>query len=893
MYGDGSDGALNVASGTTNLSLNHKYQYTTVNVASGATLSTTDTTGSVLYILATTSVNIAGTINVSNKVNYGNNTWGITIDDEDYSSPGVKSGGDGGSAPGGTGGLGSTSGYAGGGAGGHVSQSGNGGNAGTSPVGGSGVSNKVRSSGGTTAVNGGDGGSSAGGGGGVYIERNSGGSGNNQASGGAGGGSHGANGANATSSTSSTVLNQSQGGGGGGAGGRAGRAGVHVVIKSPSITVSGSIITSGTAGQNGGNGGYGAVQNTSPSTDASLRAGAGGGGGGGNAGDIYLLGETFNTGSGTFTMSGGAGGSAGAGYTFGTPAENGVAGENGERLQQNPNGAEYIKIGSFTLNSGVSGTLDITGVGFRPGAVFVWMIPPTGTDAISIFMGASDGTSYWAMGGVSSTRTTQSRVSSTSRLIYRTSTDGSTVQQAATINSWLDDGFRLGIVGTTINAYQWGYMAFHEDVDVKVGTFTPGSASGSVTGVGFKPNGMITGWVNGSSTTMATAIGFVDSSLTQHGYSGGNSTGSGSYTHHTPGNAFAVASTGASGTGAVTAFNSDGFSYNFSVFGGFEQAYLAFGQQVRCKLGSFSTPTSGSPVSVTGVGFSPTGSMFFPYINSTTTYGYAWGLGGADKYLNQSVSAGGGYNGGSTIHNRYGSVTDAIARTGYGTADVPAYVGRITSFDADGFTATRQSGTGGETWLYFAFKRNYDEVTIQGKLSIKGDTNQEIYGDMRVNGSSSYEIEGVARIQKDIDRTIQGVLSVFGYNERTQTGVMRLSQSVLKTITGRASLAEKKYVTIPGRMRISRITVRTQLGQMFIKILTDRSQKGKLRILNRVLYGGIYKPDDITDGVLTEADVAEARAIKRVLDGRGEYEIVDSNDPGIYKQVQNKTGQFK
>ena len=95
-FGDGSDGALNVTSGTTNLNLDTKYQYTTVNVSSGATLSTTSTTGSVLYICATTSINIDGTINVSNKVNAGNNSWSVTIDGYTFNSPGVVSGGSGG-----------------------------------------------------------------------------------------------------------------------------------------------------------------------------------------------------------------------------------------------------------------------------------------------------------------------------------------------------------------------------------------------------------------------------------------------------------------------------------------------------------------------------------------------------------------------------------------------------------------------------------------------------------------------------------------------------------------------------------------------------------------------------------------------------------------------------
>ena len=54
-YGNGSDGALNLTSGTLNLALNTKHQFTTVNVAPGATL-TGYGNQSVLYITATNSI---------------------------------------------------------------------------------------------------------------------------------------------------------------------------------------------------------------------------------------------------------------------------------------------------------------------------------------------------------------------------------------------------------------------------------------------------------------------------------------------------------------------------------------------------------------------------------------------------------------------------------------------------------------------------------------------------------------------------------------------------------------------------------------------------------------------------------------------------------------------
>lgn len=50
LFGDGSDGALVVASGTTNLLLDNAYNYSSVSIAVGATLSTAATSGLALAI---------------------------------------------------------------------------------------------------------------------------------------------------------------------------------------------------------------------------------------------------------------------------------------------------------------------------------------------------------------------------------------------------------------------------------------------------------------------------------------------------------------------------------------------------------------------------------------------------------------------------------------------------------------------------------------------------------------------------------------------------------------------------------------------------------------------------------------------------------------------------
>lgn len=124
MLGNGSDGDLYVANGqTVNLNLNHKYQFRNITVEAGGTISTTNTTGAVLYLLAIGKIEISGNIILNNKMNRGHNTWGTTIDGGYYESPGVAPGGYGGYWSGQTGRAG-TNGWGGGGSGDGITISG-------------------------------------------------------------------------------------------------------------------------------------------------------------------------------------------------------------------------------------------------------------------------------------------------------------------------------------------------------------------------------------------------------------------------------------------------------------------------------------------------------------------------------------------------------------------------------------------------------------------------------------------------------------------------------------------------------------------------------------------------------------------------------------------------
>lgn len=317
MYGDGSDGTFNHTSGTTTLALDTKHQFTTFNVASGARLEASGV-GSVLYITATDSINISGTV-VAWNTQRGQNSLSVTIDGVTYTSPGTANGGSGGNsnlgANGGQQGLG----YGGGGAGGSADgyhRGGHGGSGAPSGIsGGSSISIgpdlKLR-----TGI--GNDGASSGGGSGGYSKGVSD-SQNSYISTGSGGSSYGSGGGNGVATSYAAA------GGGGGAGGRAGMPGVHIVLKAPSVTIGGMVYTrpdnangNGTSGGNGGSG---------QAVGMTAIAGSGGGGGGGaNAGNIYLRGAEVDYSSGTIGVFGGLGGPGGPGYQAGSNGSTGVDG---------------------------------------------------------------------------------------------------------------------------------------------------------------------------------------------------------------------------------------------------------------------------------------------------------------------------------------------------------------------------------------------------------------------------------------------------------------------------------------------------------------------------------------------------------------------------------------
>ena len=291
--GDGSDGALNVTSGTTTLTVDKIYNYSSINISSGATLTTGGALiGKVLRIKCLGNCTIEGTIDLDEKGNAGA-SGGASIHSASVS------GNDGDSA------LPKM-----------LQPDGNGGTKGTSND------------------------SGGGGSGATYISKGT--DGTNGASGALGGTADEIVANNFFDSfdidyiqdTNFTKISLGQGGAGGASGGgdvftgisgKGGDGGIGG--GSIFLTVAGNIdITSATIDCNGEDGEDGG--------DGTVNTGAGGGGGAGTGGTILILYNGILTGSATLNVAGGTGGTGGTGFD-GVGGDGGNAGTGKSLVEQN------------------------------------------------------------------------------------------------------------------------------------------------------------------------------------------------------------------------------------------------------------------------------------------------------------------------------------------------------------------------------------------------------------------------------------------------------------------------------------------------------------------------------------------------------------------------------
>jgi hypothetical protein len=297
--GTGVDGDLVVSSGTTNLTLGQVYNYSSISISVGATLSSAGT-GSPMILKCLGTANIAGTIDLSGK-NIPSSSLESKITGKQYARGDSGNGGTGGHGGGGSsnggGGAGSSQGEGcggGGGGGGASTNSGIYGGAG----GGGGIFGGV---GGASVYGSGKGGDSYSNNGGT-------------ATGLTGSSANGNPGGTSSGGSGSISNNQSEGScGGGGAGGKVGNSGGALFLYCNAFSGSGTINASALNGGNGGNGGNGF--NTGYYNTSSV--GGGGGAGGGGGGGIIVLGSISGSFGGSKFVSAGTAGTLGAKGTTG------------------------------------------------------------------------------------------------------------------------------------------------------------------------------------------------------------------------------------------------------------------------------------------------------------------------------------------------------------------------------------------------------------------------------------------------------------------------------------------------------------------------------------------------------------------------------------------------
>ncbi len=495
-----------------------------------------------------------------------------------------------------------------------------------------------------------------------------------------------------------------------------------------------------------------------------------------------------------------------------------------------------MKTGNLTLPT-ATGNFDVTGLGFQPTGIILYHEQSGTGDLVALIshIGFADAagnqiSNFTIATGRSATGAV--RRSTTNKVISRTNTSGTVVSEATA--TMIADGFRLNFTTATAGGLQFRYIAF-KDVPIKVGMFTGStatSASGSVTGMSFKPAAMMGLWLAGSGTASSAAgHGFVDSALKQYSSVGNNNSASGSLYASEPNFVSVYSPTGYAGRLTITALNSNGFSYTTGATGSSsDYGYFAIGG-VQANLVDVIASATGS-VAYTGVGFKPQSLLnHFVYTDPTpgAIYTSGWGLadpwGVVDDTLTQAYHNTVGLNGAANTKVRYSSTANGFGRTPFGTPSITPYIeGNLTSFDTDGFTINwNNTDASVAIWKTLA-------------LAVAPTTNTTTQtGNARIEKTLTLDQVGNARIERTGTITQVGNSRIERVNTLDQIGNATIvPAAVVNTITqvGNARIKKINTLTQVGNARISKVGSIDQIGAAVIARLNTIDQIGNATITN-------------------------------------------------------------
>jgi len=356
------------------------------------------------------------------------------------------------------------------------------------------------------------------------------------------------------------------------------------------------------------------------------------------------------------------------------------------------------KVGSFAA-AATTGNQSITGVGFQPKAVIAWLDKTTADQhsagavsnaAMPMCFGMTDGTS--ACCWVDNDDFTAGNPYFHPSDFLRLSSGGAVLLLEATIVSLDADGFTVDWLtansGVVVNYLCLGGTDL---TGVKLKSFTGPGATGNlaVTGVGFKPDGMIL--LGGTPIAMASraGIGFVSGTTGRGtlstGFDAGGTATLGRYLRHDKAWSL-VKGSSVFEECDLASFDTDGFTLSYTTEGTSATPMAALclkGAQFH--VGSITQKTSAGTQATTGVGFQPDAILFASVLDTAVTTPdtgrLAAMVGGTDGTHNSVVGLG-DFNEGVSFMLRtaaYASYADDATPTLQAAAS-------ISSLDADGFT---------------------------------------------------------------------------------------------------------------------------------------------------------------------------------------------------------------
>lgn len=477
------------------------------------------------------------------------------------------------------------------------------------------------------------------------------------------------------------------------------------------------------------------------------------------------------------------------------------------------------EVGSFTVNTTTGNQVINHGLGETPKFIIVWCAGKSpGSFGVDVFnsLGFYDGTTNACIANTIEdavgTSDTYDRIASNLFLMRNVS---GTIVKAASITAWDSTTFTVNHASANAAAMTVCYLIVAGDsVQAKIGNFltlnTTGGglpASQGITGVGFKPDGLMLLQIGGVGSTFPQSFnssiliaGMADGALNQGVIQAQDADGQavtlniGAQLTDAVLCDFSVISEGLARKIALSSMDADGFTLNYlNNFGSTDiTLYLAI-KGAALKVGAFNKVTGGAPASqvITGLGFSPEAVFLMSWqriASAAGVRGVRFGAGGYDGTNERALAY-------QSEHNNTVSQANEIVKTDKAfivcNNDTPAVDAEAdgSSLDSDGFTLSWSTNNAVATEiLYLALgEPSCDENAVELVDSLFAADLSEVLGDKGIallEMARMNELHGVggSLINKvlQISEFLQGVEILLPNQEFSLTDDFSISEAVTR-----------------------------------------------------------------------------------------------------------------